>query len=79
MKTLYNPIVFIIVNHVVSVHNHICLRLIDATSKVLDPSQYIGNTKLIIGCGDVNVKMHDPVIVKVTEISSNQKAIVSDL
>ena len=78
-NTLYNPIVFITVNHVVSVHNHICLRLIDATSKVLDPSQYIGNTILIIGFGDVNVKIHDPVIVRATETSSNQKAIVSDL
>ena len=79
MKTLYNPIVFIIVNQVVSVHNHICLRLMAATNNVLDPSQYIGNTILIIGFGDVNVKIHDPVIVKVTEISSNQKAVLSDL
>ena len=50
-----------------------------ATSKVLDPNQYIGNTILIIGFGDVNVKIHDPVIVRATETSSNQKAIVSDL
>ena len=50
-----------------------------ATSKVLDPTQYIGNTILIIGFGDVNVKIHDPVIVRATETSSNQKAIVSDL
>ena len=79
MKTLYNPIVFIIVNHVVSVHNHICLRLIAATNNVLDPNQYIGNTTLIIGLGDVNVKIHDPVIVRATETSSNQKAVLSDL
>ena len=70
MKTLYNPIVFIIVNHVVSVHNHICLRLIDATSKVLDPSQYIGNTILIIGSGDVNVNTAEPNTVTITENSS---------
>ena len=69
MKTLYNPIVFIVVNHAVSVLNHICLRLIPATSIVLDPIQYIGNTILIIGVGDVNVKIHDPIIVRITEIS----------
>jgi hypothetical protein len=67
--------VFIIVNHVVSVHNHICLRLTAATSSVLDPNQYIGKTTFIIGLGDVNVKMHDPVIVKATDISSNQNAV----
>ena len=71
--------VFIIVNHDVSVHNHICLRLTAATSNVLEPNQYIGNTILIIGVGDVNVKIQDPVIVRATETSSNQKAILSDL
>ncbi len=79
MKTLYNPIVFIIVNHVVSVHNHICLRLIAATNNVLDPNQYIGNTTSIIGVGDVNVKTHDPAIVRATDTSSNQNAVWSDL
>ena len=79
MKTLYNPIVFIAVNHAVNVLNHICLRLIPATSIVLDPIQYIGNTILIIGVGDVNVKIQDPVIVRATDTSSNQKAILSDL
>jgi hypothetical protein len=79
MKTLYNPMVFIIVNHDVSVHNHICLRLTAAISNVLEPSQYIGNTILIIGVGDVNVKIQDPVIVRATDTSSNQKAILSDL
>ena len=70
---------FIIVNQDVSVHNHICLRLTAATSNVLEPSQYIGNTIFIIGVGDVNVKIQDPVIVRATETSSNQKAILSDL
>ena len=70
---------FIVVNHAVSVLNHICLRLIPATSIVLDPIQYIGNTILIIGVGDVNVKIQDPVIVRATDTSSNQKAILSDL
>ena len=68
-----------IVNHVVKVHSQICLLLMAATNNVLDPTQYIGNTILIIGFGDVNVKIHDPVIVRATETSSNQKAIVSDL
>ena len=70
---------FIVVNHAVNVDNHICLRLIPAYNIVLDPIQYKGNTILIIGFGDVNVKIHDPVIVRATETSSNQKAIVSDL
>ena len=71
--------VFIIVNHDVSVHNHICLRLTAATSNVLEPSQYIGNTILIIGVGDVNVKIQDPAIVNITDTSSNQKAVLSVL
>jgi hypothetical protein len=79
MNTLYNPIVFIIVNQLVSVHNQICLRLIDATNRVLDPIQYIGNTTVIIGFGEVNVNTQDPNIVNDTEISSNQNAILSVL
>tara|TARA_Y100001938_G_C7771487_1_gene273476 strand:+ start:93 stop:332 length:240 start_codon:yes stop_codon:yes gene_type:complete len=79
MKTLYNPIVFIVVNHAVSVLNHICLRLIPATSIVLDPIQYIGNTILIIGFGDVNVKIQLPQIVNATDTNSNQNAVLSDL
>ena len=70
---------FIIVNQVVKVHSQICLLLTAATNKVLDPNQYIGNTILIIGVGDVNVKIQDPVIVRATDTSSNQKAILSDL
>ena len=71
--------VFIIVNHDVSVHNHICLRLTAATSNVLEPSQYIGNTILIIGFGDVKVNTQDPVMVRATDISSNQNAVLSVL
>ena len=70
---------FIIVNQPVSVHNQICLRLIDATNRVLDPIQYIGNTTVIIGCGEVNVNTQDPIIVNDTETSSNQNAILSVL
>jgi hypothetical protein len=71
--------VFIIVNQLVSVHNQICLRLIDATNRVLDPIQYIGNTIFIKGCGEVNVNTQDPIIVNNTETSSNQNAILSVL
>ena len=71
--------VFIIVNHDVNVHNHICLRLTAATSNVLEPSQYIGNTILIIGFGDVKVKIQLPQIVNATDTSSNQNAVLSDL
>jgi len=53
MNTLYNPIVFIIVNQPVRQAIQISLRLIPAQHMVLDPSQYKGNTTLIIGCGDV--------------------------
>ena len=70
---------FIIVNQLVSVHNQICLRLIDATNKVPDPIQYIGNTILIIGLGEVKVNTQDPIIVSDTETSSNQNAILSVL
>ena len=79
MKTLYNPIVFIAVNHAVNVLNHICLRLIPAISIVLDPIQYTGNTILIIGLGDVKVKIQLPHIVNATDINSNQNAVLSDL
>ena len=37
---------------------------------VLDPSQYKGNTILIIGDGDVNVNTADPQTVTMTENSS---------
>ena len=67
--------VFMIVNQAVSVHNHICLLLTAATNSVLEPNQYIGNTTLIIGFGDVNVNMQDPVIVRATDTNSNQNAI----
>ena len=64
-----------IVNQAVSVHNHICLLLTAAINSVLEPNQYIGNTTLIIGFGDVNVNMQDPVIVRATDTNSNQNAI----
>ncbi len=70
---------FIIVNHVVNVHNQICLLLMAATNSVLDPNQYIGNTTFIIGFGDVKVNTQDPVIVRATDTSSNQNAILSVL
>ena len=37
---------------------------------VLDPSQYNGNTILIIGDGDVKVNTADPQTVTMTENSS---------
>ena len=70
---------FMIVNHVVKVHSHICLLLMAATNKVLDPTQYIGNTILIIGFGEVKVNTQDPVMVRATDISSNQNAVLSVL
>ncbi len=50
-----------------------------ATNSVLDPNQYIGNTIFIIGFGDVKVNTQDPVIVRATDTSSNQNAILSVL
>ena len=70
MNTLYNPIVFIIVNQPVRQAIQINLRLIPAQHMVLDPSQYKGNTILIIGDGDVNVNTADPQTVTTTENSS---------
>ena len=70
MNTLYNPIVFIIVNQPVRQAIQINLRLIPAQHMVLDPSQYSGNTILIIGAGDVNVNTADPQTVTITENSS---------
>ena len=70
MNTLYNPIVFIIVNQPVRQAIQINLRLIPAQHMVLDPSQYNGNTILIIGDGDVNVNTADPQTVTMTENSS---------
>ena len=70
MNTLYNPIVFIIVNQPVRQAIQINLRLIPAQHMVLDPSQYKGNTILIIGDGDVNVNTADPQTVTMTENSS---------
>ena len=68
----------IVVNHAVNVDNQICLRLIPAYNIVLDPIQYNGNTTLIIGFGDVKVKMQLPQIVKITDTSSNQNAVLSE-
>ena len=70
MNTLYNPIVFIIVNQPVRQAIQINLRLIPAQHMVLDPSQYKGNTILIIGDGDVKVNTADPQTVTTTENSS---------
>ena len=70
MNTLYKPIVFIVVNQAVSVDNHICLRLIPAYNIVLDPIQYNGNTIVIIGCGDVKVKIQLPQTVNATDTTS---------
>ena len=70
MNTLYNPIVFIIVNQPVRQAIQINLRLIPAQHIVLDPSQYKGNTILIIGDGDVNVNTADPQTVTMTLNSS---------
>ena len=70
MNTLYKPIVFIVVNHAVSVLNHICLRLIPAYNIVLDPTQYIGNTTDIIGFGEVNVNTQLPTMVNATDTTS---------
>ena len=59
-----------VVNHAVNVLNHICLRLIPAYNIVLDPIQYNGNTTVIIGCGDVKVKMQLPTMVNATDTTS---------
>ena len=67
MNTLYNPIVFIIVNQPVRHEIQTNLLLNPAQHMVLDPSQYNGNTILIIGCGEVNVNTADPHIVTITE------------
>ena len=79
MNTLYKPIVFIIVNQPVRQAIHINLRLMPAKHMVLEPSQYNGNTILIIGSGDVKVNTADPITVTVTENSSSQNAIESVL
>ena len=70
MNTLYNPIVFMIVNQPVKQAIQTNLRLNPAQHMVLDPSQYSGNTILIIGSGDVKVNTADPATVTTTENSS---------
>ena len=70
MNTLYKPIVFIIVNQPVRHEIQTSLRLNPAQHMVLDPSQYSGNTILIIGSGDVKVNTADPQTVTITENSS---------
>ena len=62
--------VFIVVNHAVSVLNHICLLLMPAKSIVLDPIQYNGNTIVIIGYGDVKVNIQLPHTVNATDTTS---------
>ena len=59
-----------VVNHAVNVLNHICLRLIPAYNIVLDPTQYIGNTIVIIGFGEVNVNTQLPTMVNATDTTS---------
>ena len=61
---------FIVVNHAVKVLNQICLRLIPAYSIVLDPTQYNGNTIVIIGCGEVKVNIQLPQTVNATDTTS---------
>ena len=48
-------------------------------ANVDDPTRYRGNTISILGWGDVKVKIHDPAMVKITEVSSNQNAVRSVL
>ena len=79
MNTLYKPIVFIIVNQPVRVAIQTSLRLYPARHIVLDPSQYNGNTILIIGAGEVKVNTADPRTVTTTENSSSQNAVESVL
>ena len=79
MKTLYKPIVFMIVNQPVRQAIQTSLRLYPARHIVLDPSQYNGNTILIIGSGDVKVNTADPITVTITEKSSSQNAVESVL
>ena len=67
MNTLYNPIVFIIVNQPVRQDIQTNLRLNPAKHMVLDPSQYNGNTMFIVGCGEVKVNTADPHMVTITE------------
>ena len=67
MNTLYNPIVFIIVNQPVRQDIQTNLRLNPAKHMVLDPSQYNGNTMFIVGSGEVNVNTADPHMVTITE------------
>ena len=67
MNTLYNPIVFIIVNQPVRHDIQTNLRLNPAQHMVLDPSQYNGNTILIKGCGEEKVNTADPHMVTITE------------
>ena len=57
-------------NQLVSVHIQINLLLIPATSIVLDPIRYNGNTICISGPGEVNVNTQDPKIVNITDINS---------
>ena len=79
MNTLYNSILFIIVNQPVRQAIQTSLRLYPARHIVLDPSQYNGNTTLIIGSGDVKVNTADPNTVTNTENNSSQNAIESVL
>ena len=61
------PIMFIIVNQDAKTQVQIILRLQHAIASVVDPTRYKGNTNCISGYGDVNVKIHEPATVTITE------------
>ena len=64
------PITFIIVNQLASTVVQMILLLYEPIASVIDPIRYIGNTYVIIGSGEVKVKIQDPTIVNTTETSS---------
>ena len=64
------PITFIIVNHEAKTQVHIILLRYDAMASVVEPMRYNGNTILMSGPGDVNVRIADPQMVTETENTS---------
>jgi hypothetical protein len=70
MNTLKMPIKFIVVNHDANMNVQIIFLLQQAIASVREPKIYTGNTCAILGFGDPNVNNNEPVIVKITEISS---------
>ena len=73
------PMTFIIVNQLANIVVHIIRLLYDPTAKVIEPIRYIGKTRDIFGLGEVKVKITDPATVKITDTSSNQKSVLSEL